>query len=82
MFFVYFSCLIPLARSSTMLNESDWNFALLLVLRTMIQSFTVKHDASCGILVAVLCQAEEVSSYSEFAHAAQHSAEYPKRGPL
>lgn len=44
-----------------------------LILRKIIRSFPIKCDGSCRFLVDVLCQAEEVSFYSEFSSADQHA---------
>lgn len=71
MLFVSFSCLIPLARSpSTTLNESGGSILLCLVSglkKKITQSFPITYDVSCRFFIEVLCQAEEVFFYSEFA---------------
>lgn len=54
-----FSCLIPLATISIQCSlevVEAHTFALFLILRKIIQSFTIKYDVKCRFLVGVLYQ--------------------------
>lgn len=71
MLFIYISCLIVLARtSSTMLNRDGENRHTCLVsdLRGKnIQFFTIKCEINCRFIIDALCKFEEVSFYCQFA---------------